>query len=338
LVLREPFRISRSVMYEREAVRLDVEHDGVVGHGEAVTSVYYGLDANRIVALLEGVQDVVDRSADPENLLADLPAWTRELRDAPGVLCAVDAAMHDLVAKLRGVPVHRMLGGPEWEPVPTARTIGITSIDRAARTATDLAARGFEVIKVKLGAGEFSEELACLAAIREAAPHARLLLDPNGAWEPEQAVRALEAAHEHGVEAVEQPIAPGTPDVLGWVAARSPVPVIADEDAASIEDVVYLGESVHGINVKLAKCGGIRAARDIVDVARSSGVELMLGCLVASSLGIAPAVHLAGFARWVDLDGHLLLAHDPWRGIGGTDGVLRLDGAAGLGVRPVGIS
>jgi L-alanine-DL-glutamate epimerase-like enolase superfamily enzyme len=116
------------------------------------------------------------------------------------------------------------------------------------------------------------------------------------------------------------------------VAKESPIPVIADEDAVSYEDAVALAGLVHGVNVKLAKCGGVRTALRIHDALRGSGTELMLGCLTTSSLGIAPAVHLADRARWVDLDGHLLLADDPWTGIGGTDGTIRPSGRAGLGV------
>lgn len=326
LALREPFRISRSVMSERDAVTVEVEHDGVVGHGEVVTSAYYGLTVERIEAELAAAREVLAR--------VDDPGGARPLGDSPGVSAALDAAMHDLVAKLRGVPVFELLGEDSWQPTPTACTIGIMPTESAARTARELTGRGFTVLKVKLGAGEERGELARLAAIRAAAPNASLLLDPNGAWEPDQAVRMIQAVEEFGIEAVEQPIKPGTPDLLAEVAARSPVPVIADEDAATVDDVRVLGPRVHGVNVKLPKCGGIRAAREIIDLARHNGVDVMLGCLVASSLGIAPAVHLTGFARWVDLDGHLLLAHDPWSGIGGADGVLRIAGDRGLGVRP----
>lgn len=325
LALREPLRISRSVMAERGAVTVTVEHDGVTGRGEAVTSVYYELDVARIERELAAAQQELAGS-DPTAALVS------GVSGAPGVRSAVDAALHDLVARSRGVAVYDLVGAaPRW-PVPTARTIGIAPAHRSVAAACELASQGFRLLKVKIGAGP--EELERVEVIRDAVPGTRLLLDPNGAWQPDQSVEMLRAAADLGVDAVEQPIAPGTPDVLAQVASDSPVPVIADEDARTVSDVRALGSRVHGINIKLPECGGIRAAREIIDAARGFGVDVMLGCQVASSLGIAPAVHLTGLARWVDLDGHLLLARDPWTGIGGEDGTLRVEGTTGLGVRP----
>ncbi|GIJ30335.1 dipeptide epimerase [Micromonospora qiuiae] len=328
LRLREPLRISRSAMPGRDAVQVDLSHDGVTGHGEVVTSVYFGLDLAAILGSLTGLRYRVRGYDEPEALLADLPALAAEL--PAGVLAALDAAVHDLLGRRAGMGVHQWLGRPAFSPTPTAYTIGLVAPDHAATTARALARRGFRLIKVKCGD---AADPARIAAVRAAMPHARLVLDPNGAWTPEQTVRLLDAVRPHGIDAVEQPIAPGTPQLLAWISARTDVPVIADEDATTVAHLDALAGAVAGINIKIAKCGGIHAAQQIAAGASAYGMDLMLGCLVASSLGIAPAVHLTSGARWIDLDGHLLLTDDPWTGIGGHDGILRLTDEPGLGVR-----
>ncbi|MCC9707593.1 dipeptide epimerase [Streptomyces sp. MNU76] len=337
LELAEPLRISRSTMAARDAVWLTVQDDdGIQGHGEAVTSVYYGLDADTLGRLLTDAASDLRRFPDPESALEALRdgevAGPEETPAA--VTAAVGAALLDLVGKRASAPVHRLLGAPDAPAAATARTIGITSPSRAEAEARRLAASGFEVLKVKAGAPDPESDVERVRVVRDAAPGIRLLLDPNGAWTVAQAEALLPRFAELGVEAVEQPVAPGAPDALAALAERSPLPVIADEDAVGLEDVRRLAGRVHGVNVKLAKCGGVPAALRIAALIEGSGTELMLGCLTASSLGLAPAVHLADRARWVDLDGHLLLADDPWTGIGGTDGVVRTTDAPGLGVRP----
>ncbi|ELS57425.1 dipeptide epimerase [Streptomyces viridochromogenes] len=329
LELAEPLRISRSTMTARDAVWLGVEHDGATGYGEAVSSVYYGLDADTLVRLIPAVG--LERFADPESALEALPSAAVP----PAVIAAVESALLDLVGKRDGVPVHRLLGTETSSGVATARTIGITSLTRAAAEARRLAASGFQVIKVKAGTPDPEDDVERVRVIRDAAPQVRLLLDPNGAWGVAEAERLLPRFAALGVEAVEQPLPPGDPDALGALAERSPLPVIADEDAVSVDDVRRLAGRVQGVNVKLAKCGGVRAALRIAELIEGSGTELMLGCLTASTLGLAPAVHLADRARWADLDGHLLLARDPWTGIGGADGVVRPSDRPGLGVEEV---
>ncbi|MFI2242424.1 dipeptide epimerase [Streptomyces chrestomyceticus] len=336
LQLAEPLRISRSVMTERNAVWIAIEHGGLRGHGEAVTSVYYGLDTDTLRRLLAGAGAELGRFADPESALAalrdgELPAPGTP----PAVTAAVESALLDLVGKRAGQPVHQLLGTAERPVAATARTIGIVSVERARTQARCLAESGFTVLKIKAGTADPEDDLARVRAVRDAAPSAALLLDPNGAWTPEQARHLLPRFAALGVAAVEQPTVPGDPEALARLAARSPLPVIADEDAVSPADVERLAGRVQGVNVKLAKCGGVHAALRIEELVAGSGTRLMLGCLTAGTLGIAPAVHLADRARWVDLDGHLLLAHDPWTGIGGTDGTVRAGTGAGLGVRPV---
>ncbi|MFI9759738.1 mandelate racemase/muconate lactonizing enzyme family protein [Streptomyces sp. NPDC051963] len=330
LHLTEPLRISRSTMSARDAVWLTIEHEGLYGHGEAVTSVYCGLDAHTLERHFAAVD--LNRFSGPESALEDL----REGWDIPpAVAAAVEAALLDLVGKRAGSPVHRLLGVPAAPVAATARTLGITSLAHAAAEARRLAARGFEVIKVKAGTPDPEDDVERVRVIRDAAPTVRLLLDPNGAWSVPQAKALLPRYADLGVEAVEQPLAPGDPEALGRLAERSPLPVIADEDAVSLEDARRLAGRVHGVNVKLAKCGGVHAALRIAESIEGSGTELMLGCLTASTLGLAPAVHLADRARWADLDGHLLLAHDPWTGIGGDDGLVRAPDLPGLGVEEV---
>jgi len=338
LELAEPLRISRSTMSARDAVWLTVEHDGVTGHGEAVSSVYQRLDAQTLERLLTAVGTDLARFPDPESALDALWAdgSTGEGRTPPAVTAAAEAALLDLVGKRADRPVHRLLGTGRPPVAATARTIGITSLAHAAAQARRLVASGFEIIKVKAGTPDPEDDVERVRVIRDAAPRARLLLDPNGAWTVARAEALLPRFADLGVEAVEQPLAPGDPRALGALAERSPLPVIADEDAVGLEDVRRLAGRVQGVNVKLAKCGGAHAALRIAEAIDGSGTELMLGCLTASSLGLAPAVHLAGRARWADLDGHLLLARDPWTGIGGEDGVVRANGLPGLGVREAG--
>ncbi|MFG2294527.1 dipeptide epimerase [Streptomyces sp. NPDC048603] len=332
LELAEPLRISRSVMARRDAVWVAIEHGGLRGWGEALSSDYLGLPTDRIVKHLAASRPGIERLPDPETAWDDPGAGALEALPA-GVLAAVEAALLDLVGKRAGQAAHQLLGTPAAPAAATARTIGIVPPVTAAAQAARLAASGFTVLKVKAGSPDPAVDLARVEAVRTGAPGAGLLLDPNGAWTERQALDLLPRFAGLGVTAVEQPIAPGRPEALARVAKESPVPVIADEDAVSYEDAVALAGRVHGVNVKLAKCGGVRAALRIHDALRGSGTDLMLGCLTASSLGIAPAVHLADRARWVDLDGHLLLTDDPWDGIGGSEGTVRAADRAGLGVR-----
>ncbi|MGP8296587.1 mandelate racemase/muconate lactonizing enzyme family protein [Streptomyces inhibens] len=335
LELAEPLRISRSTMAARDAVWLSIEHQGQRGYGEAVSSTYYGLDATTLGRLLSETALELARFADPETAYEALRSGELPARDTPAaVTAAVDSALLDLIGKRAGTPVHQLLGAPTAPVAATARTLGITGPREAAQQAARLVRHGFTVLKLKVGTPDPEDDLARVLAVRNAAPHIQLLLDPNGAWTTTLATSLLPRYADLGIEAVEQPLAPGDPESLARLAAHSPLPIIADEDAIGIEDARRLAGRVHGINVKLAKCGGVTAARSIAELLAGSGTSLMLGCLTASTLGIAPAVHLAHRARWTDLDGHLLLAHDPWTGIGGTDGTVRAGDRPGLGVRP----
>lgn len=332
LTLREPFRISRSVTHEREAVWVRLAHRDHEGFGEVVTSVRRALDSDRIHRVLDALTPWVDGLEDPEHLRGALPELLAAHPGEEGVIDALDAAIHDLIATRIGVGVHALLDAPAWGPVATAATIGIVDPATATARAASLIARGFELLKIKVGHADPRRDVDQVAAVRAAAPDARLLVDPNGAWEPGLAVEVLTEIAPMQIEAIEQPIPPGTPAELARIAEAVGMTVVADEDAATIHDVRALPPGI-GVNVKLAECGGALAARTMIGEAHAGGRDVMIGCLASSSLGIAPAAHLAGLARWVDLDGHLLLARDPWSGLGGHDGVLRPSGRPGWGVQ-----
>nr|WP_024126073.1 enolase C-terminal domain-like protein [Streptomyces sp. FR1]AHE38691.1 Mandelate racemase/muconate lactonizing enzyme family protein [Streptomyces sp. FR1] len=332
LALREDIPISRSVMRGRDAITVAVEHEGEHGYGETVTSRYMKLPKERILRLLEPVGPQLACYPDPETALE---AWKpRDL--PPAVAAGVESALLDLVGRRAGVSLHTLLGSPIAPAAATARTIGIVSPAQAADQAEEYALAGFSMLKVKVGAADPAEDRKRVAAVRKRVPHTRLLLDVNGGWTREQALHELGHYAEAGAEAVEQPTAPGSPSDLCWLAERSPLPVIADEDVESYEDALRLAGKVQGVNVKLAKCGGVRAALRISTALAGSGTHLMLGCLAGSTLSIAPAVHVVDRARWVDLDGHLLIDADPWTGIGGANGTVRVSGRPGLGISPAG--
>lgn len=323
LELARPFRISRGVMSERAAVTVtvtDVE-TGIAGRGEVVTSVYAALDMHTITAQLRTVRD---RWAD-----ADSVAVPRDIH--PAVAAAVESAIAELHARGEGQSVAAHLGLPLLGEVPISRTVGIAAPHAMAVEAAYLSRTGVRVIKVKTDA-DADESIRRLVAVAAAAPGVDLIVDPNEAWTATAALNVLENLHGVPIVALEQPLRAQDRHGARELRSRTDIPVIADESVANPADLDRLDGMADAVNIKLPKCGGIYQARHLAAQARDRGLDVMLGCLVSSSLSIAPAVHLAALARWCDLDGHLLLAHDPWTGLGGEDGALRPSGAAGFGV------
>lgn len=333
LTLAEPLRISRAALSERDTVWVTLSHEGMHGRGEVVTSDRLGLDVPAIERALAEAAAFLSADADPGELRKRLPELRIRLRHALPVVAAIDSAVHDWLAIEAGFALYELLGAPAWDRVPTAYTIGIVAPPHAARAAKRLVHAGFTTLKVKLGAAEPEDDIARVAAIRTAAPAVELLLDPNGAWDADIAVAMLTRLAEYRIAAVEQPIPAGHPDRLAAVAEAVPIPVIADEDAGTRADLDALATGIGGINIKLAECGGLDAALSMIEWARCSDVAVMLGCQASTSLSIAAAAHLSGMARWIDLDGHLLITDDPWHGLGGVDGVLRRPADPGLGIR-----
>ncbi|MDX6407253.1 MAG: L-Ala-D/L-Glu epimerase [Gaiellaceae bacterium] len=322
LELAETFVISRESSDTADVVFVEVRHADVSGFGEAAPIDRYGESAASAQAYVEEYGHVL--GDDPFALDAierRLPAREWAAR------AAIDAALHDLQGKLVHLPVWRVLGLDREGP-PTSWTIWLGDPDDMARRATR--AVDFTRLKLKLG-GRDGLDVERVRAVREVTG-APLQVDVNEAWTLAEALEALPRLAELGVEYCEQPLPAGDPDGPRLKAA-SPIPIYVDEDCHRLSDVAACAERAHGVNIKLAKSGGIREAVRMAHAARALGLGVMLGCMVESGLGIAAAAQIASLCNHVDLDGNLLLARDPWRGVQFDDGIQWPSDQPGLGVR-----
>jgi L-alanine-DL-glutamate epimerase-like enolase superfamily enzyme len=320
---RRAFAIARGSADAFERVIFEIDADGHTGHGEAAPTSYYGQDAAGVCEALQGAE--VPNPWDIEGALA------RNGSLPPTALCALDNALHDLAARRLGLPVYRLLGLGRPEPV-SAYTLGIA--DRETTLADAERLRGYPILKVKVGGWDDVETLRAVGESSEA----QLWADANEAFSSEEAVEVVAELRRIGVRLIEQPVAASAgPEALRVVTeAAHPVPVIADESAIVAADVPPLAGCVSGVNVKLAKCGGIRGALAMIHTARALGMSVMLGCMVETSLAISAAAHVSGLVDFVDLDGAMLLADDPYEGILYESGRIVLPESPGLGVEPRG--
>jgi L-Ala-D/L-Glu epimerase len=323
LELAETFVISRSAQDTADVVYVELEHDGVTGYGEATPIDRYGQSAESALAYLEVNTDVL--GDDPwalEEIESRLPP------EEPAARAAIDAALHDLQGKLAGLPVWRLLGLRRAGP-PTSWTIWLGDPDDMARRTEAVQGR-FKRLKLKLG-GRDGLDVDRVRAVRSVTD-LPLMVDVNEAWSLDEALEALARLEELGVEYCEQPLPAGSADGPA-LKERSPLPIFVDEDCHVAADVPACAERAHGVNIKLAKSGGIREAVRIAHVAPALGLGVMLGCMNESGLAVAAGAQIASLCDHVDLDGNLLLRHDPWPGVELVEGVQLPSNSPGLGVR-----
>ena len=325
LELAETFVISRRASDTEQVVQVEITHSGVRGYGEAAPIERYDESAESACAYVEEHADLLgDEPFALEEVMARLPAQQFAAR------AAIDAALHDLQGKLIGQPVWRLLGLPRSGP-PTSWTIWLGDPDDMAQRAERVRGR-FRRLKLKLGAGDGLdvERVRAVSGVADVP----LQVDVNEAWSLDEALDALPQLSALGVQYCEQPLPAG--DSGGPQLKRaSPIPIYVDEDCHTLADVAACAERANGINVKLAKSGGIREAVRMVHAARALGLGCMLGCMIESGLGIAAGAHIASLFDHVDLDGNILIAHDPWPGVRFVDGVQVPSDEPGLGVHAV---
>lgn len=333
LPLRDPFRIARSEHGAGHTTTTlvielsDSRFPGIVGLGEGYPDKHYGETVDTIPSVLPMlIAAVGDVEPSGKGLRAASERVEGAIRWNGAAKCALDTALTDLVGRVTGEPAYRLLGMSPDIP-PTDFTLGLDEPSVVAGRAMRAAA--FPALKIKCGG---PADLATLRAVR-AVYDKPLRVDANTGWTPETARELLPAMVELGVELIEQPF-PTTK--LRWLAelqAESPLPIVADESCVTIEDLDALVGVTAGVNVKLAKCGGPGPASRMLARARELGFRTFLGCMEETTLGIAASAAVASLADWVDLDGSLLLAEDPFGGLElGSDHRWQLSEAPGLGV------
>lgn len=294
--LREPFVIARDVMRDVPLLYLRLtDESGVTGHAEAAGVDYDGETPETMAAQIRRVADRLTSDTDAATLNALLPAG--------GARNAIDCALWDLRAKRTGMRAVTAAGLPGLKPIVTAVTIGLGDVDDIRRRAE--AVSEHRLIKIKVDA---TRHLDHVKVVAEIAPTARLIVDANEGWTPALLEHLLPALAREGVEAIEQPLPRGRDEELrGW---RAPVAIVADESCTDTASLDRLPGCYQGVNVKLDKCGGLTEALALARAARARGLDVMVGNMCGTSLGMAPAFLVAQLARWADLDGPLLQIDD----------------------------
>ena len=298
------FIIARGAKTEAHVLVAAAQRDGFTGRGEAVPYARYGETVDGALAAIAALPPTATRA----ELARALPAGAARN--------AIDCALWDLEAKTAGRAVYDLVDQPAPAAITTCYTLSLDTPEAMAAKATRVP--HLPLLKLKLGGG--AADAARMAAVRAARPDARLVADANEAWSPVDVASLLAAAAATGFELIEQPLPAGADDMLAGIA--HPVPICADESVHTLSDLPRLAGRYDAVNIKLDKAGGLTHALELAAAARNSGLDIMVGCMVATSLAMAPAFLLAQQARWVDLDGPLLLARDRSPGLVIRGGVI----------------
>lgn len=328
LQLKHVFAIANSSRTETAVVLTQIEHEGMVGFGEASLPPYLPETQESVSRFLAKVD--LSKFTGPLQL-EDIWDYLNQLEEGNmAAKAAVDIALHDLAGKLIGQPWHRLWGlNPEKAP-DTTYTIGIDS-DEKVKEKTREVATDFRILKVKLGRSE-AEDKAMIGAIRSVSD-LPITIDANQGWKTvSQALEMIGWLHEKGAVMIEQPMQKNDLDNIAQVTAQSPLPIFADESVQGLADVAKLKGIFTGINIKLMKCGGMREAWKMANLAKCLGMQVMIGCMTETSCAISAASQLAPLADFADLDGALLISNDCFSGTKIVDGKISVSPLPGIGL------
>ena len=329
LQLRHAFNLAKFSRTTTPDVQVEISFDGVTGYGEASMPPYLGQSIESVCNFLSRV----DLSAfrDPF-CIEDILEYVDSL--SPGdtaAKAAIDIALHDLVGNMMGQPLYRIFGlNPEKAPA-TSFTIGIDSPE-VVREKTLEALGKYRILKVKVGLDSDREMIETIRSVTDLP----LVVDANQGWKDrEKALDMLFWLHEQGVQMAEQPMPKERLDDIAWLSERSPIPIFADESIQRLSDVKRISGAFNGINIKLMKCTGLNEARKMIAYARAEGMKVMMGCMTETSCAVSAAAQLSPAVDFADLDGNLLISNDPFEGVLVENGMLRLSGRPGLGLRRI---
>lgn len=325
LELRTPFRVSYGTSQKRLAhwVRLR----GGEGWGEGTIPPYYHIEEQ---AMLDYWQRASERTDPLPGQVSAIGAWVDPDGPAPAK-AAIDIALHDYLARKAGQPLFAALGLSR--PKDKFSSFTISADTPEAMAAEAFRARHFLNLKLKF-AGD-GQDMARLKAVREVCPAARLLVDANAAWQFEQAREYLPNMEDCRVALLEQPLGLAEFEGMGRLQTLTSIPIFADESVRTMEDVIRLADvGARGVNIKLMKVGGIRPALEMIHYARKKGMEIMMGCMIETSIGLTAMSHLGSLADWLDLDASLLVRNDPFEGMSvDLDGRVSVPDRPGVGAR-----
>ncbi|MBC8503799.1 MAG: dipeptide epimerase [Chloroflexi bacterium] len=323
LDLRSPFHLSYGVSEIRQSFWLRLADDE--GWGEAAIPPYYKISESDMTDIWESASHCIEPFPDDKDGVAE---WVGSKGPAPA-RCALDLALHDRIARDRGLPLFKLLGLPAPTSTPTAFTISIESPEKMAERAKSIPK--YSIIKLKLGS---NDDLARVAAVRAARPDVKLYVDANAGWTVDEAIERIKELEPYNLELIEQPLPKEDIAEMGYIQKHTAIPIVADESVQVMDDIEALGAAgVKGVNLKLMKIGGLAPALKMLQRARELGMKIMLGCMVETSLGVTAMAHISALADWVDLDAPLLIKNDPFDGVSYENGEINIStDKVGIGV------
>ncbi len=328
LQLKHTWTTTMSSSQFRETLQLRYSRDGVTGIGEGAPIVRYHEDARGAQSAVDSLRGYLE-SANPWEFSKVMAEVFRRLDGHYAAKAAIDIALMDWVGKKLGTPLYRYFGlDPRDAPVTTF-SIGIDTPEITRQKVRE--AEAYPVLKIKVG---LDTDEATIAAVRSVT-RKPIRVDANEGWkDKEEVVRKILWLETQGVEFVEQPMPASMGEEIRWVRSRVHVPIIADEACLRPADVPKCAGIYDGVNIKLDKCGGILEAYRMIQIAKALGMKTMLGCMISSSISVTAAAHLSPLVDYADLDGNLLIANDPYRGVRVERGKLILPDRPGLGLTP----